>query len=301
MPEITIPPGVEGIAGLTQLPDPAWAERWDRIILPAEQKERLLHYVLFSLRHRGRVGGVGVPIHGLVVLAGPPGTGKTTLAGGLAHRAAEALEGEELLFVDIDPHAFPSQLLGESQRGVARLFERTLPDLATRGRPIVVLLDEVEALAVSRSRASLETNPVDVHRATDAVLSGVDRVARAWPNVTFVATTNYLPGVDAAFLSRADLIETIGAPGRDAVRAILVDTLRELTGDDALDVEGLDAIAADAAAAGLDARQVRKLALRAVTSRRELTLDPRGLTLDDLATATEAAIREATPADRAGS
>mgnify|MGYP003291570544 CR=1 FL=1 len=70
MPSIQVPPGVEGIAGLTQLPDPSWAERWDRIILPAEQKDRLLNYVLFSLRHRGRVGGVGVPIHGLVVLAG---------------------------------------------------------------------------------------------------------------------------------------------------------------------------------------------------------------------------------------
>jgi hypothetical protein len=46
---------------------------------------------------------------------------------------------------------------------------------------------------------------------------------------------------------------------------------------------------------------VRKLALRAVTSRRELTLDPSGLTLDDLATATRAAIVEATQADRAGS
>ena len=86
---------------------------------------------------------------------------------------------------------------------------------------MVVLLDEVEALAVSRSRASLETNPVDVHRATDAVLSGVDRVARAWPNVTFVATTNYELGVDAAFLSRADLVEHVGTPGAAAVRAIL--------------------------------------------------------------------------------
>jgi hypothetical protein len=120
----------------------------------------------------------------------------------------------------------------------------------------------------------------------------VDRVARAWPNVTFIATTNYLPGVDAAFLSRADLVETIGTPGLDAVRAILADTLGELTGGDALDVPDLDAIAAEAAAAGLDARQVRKLALRAVTSRRELTVDPSGLTIDDLATATREAVRE---------
>ena len=118
-------------------------------------------------------------------------------------------------------------------------------------------------------------------------------MARAWPNVSFVATTNYLPGVDAAFLSRADLVETVATPGPDAVRAILADTLRELTGGDALYVTGLDPIAAEAASAGLDARQVRKLAIRAVTSRRDLTLDPRGLTLDDLAKAAGQAVAEA--------
>src|SRR5262249_56692855 len=99
--------------------------------------------------------------------------------------------GETVICVDVNTHVFPSQLLGESQRGVARLFERTLPDLASRGRPMIVLFDEVEALAVSRRGASLETNPVDVHRATDAALAGVDGVARAWPNVLFIATTNH--------------------------------------------------------------------------------------------------------------
>jgi pachytene checkpoint protein 2 len=292
MPAITLPPGIEGLAGLTQLPDADWSDRWDRIIVPEAQKDRLLNYVLFSLQHRGRVSQVGLPIHGLIVLAGPPGTGKTTLAGGLAQQAAQALEGGTLLFVDIDPHVFPSQLLGESQRAVARLFERTLPDLARRGHPMVVLLDEVEALAVSRSRASMETNPVDVHRATDAVLSGVDRVARDWPNVTFVATTNHRPGVDAAFLSRADLIEEIGTPDATAVRAILADTLRELTGSDDLDRPELEGLAVACAERGLDARRVRKLVLQAVCSRRELALDPARLRLEDLA-----AVIEATPAD----
>ncbi len=283
MPAITVPPGVEGLAGLTELPDDAWADRWDRIVLPAGQKDRLLNYVLFSLKHRGRVSQVGLPIHGLIVLAGPPGTGKTTLAGGLAHKAAQTLDGGSLLFVDIDPHVFPSQMLGESQRAVARLFERTLPDLASRGHPMIVLLDEVEALAVSRSRASLETNPVDVHRATDAVLSGVDRVAQAWPNVTFVATTNYRIGVDAAFLSRADLIEEIASPDAAAIRTILSDTIRELTGSDDPEAAGLEALAARAATLQLDARQVRKLVLRAVVSRRGLALEPAALTVADLA------------------
>lgn len=272
MPPVTIPPGVEGIVAIHELPDDSWADRWDRIVVPAGLKDRLLNYMLFSLRHRGRLGAVALPVHGLVVLAGPPGTGKTTLAGGLADRAARELD-ERVLFVDINPHAFPSQLLGESQRSVARLFERTLPDLAARGLPTVVLLDEVEAMAVSRSGASLETNPVDVHRATEAVLAGVDHVARTCPHVTFVATTNYAAGVDLAFMSRADLIEQTTFPDADAVAAILADTLAELT-NRPLDGPRLRALAIRCAAANVDARQVRKLVLRAVCDHRDLALDP---------------------------
>jgi AAA+ superfamily predicted ATPase len=287
MPALTVPPGVEGIVAMHELPDPAWESRWTRIVVPDEVKERLLNFTLFSLKHRSRMDAVRLPIHGLIVLAGPPGTGKTTLAGGLADQAARAL-GETLLFVEVDPHAFPSQMLGESQRSVARLFDRTLPDLARRGRPTVVLLDEVESLAVNRSGASLETNPVDVHRATDAVLAGVDQVARSCPNVTFVATTNHAVGVDAAFLSRADLVENFALPNAEAVEQILRDTLEQVVGAARLDGAALGSLAEACVAAHLDARRVRKLVLRAIASRRELATSPERMRVDDVAAALRA-------------
>jgi AAA+ superfamily predicted ATPase len=287
VPDVQVPPGVEGIVSIHDLPDEDWESRWSRIFVPETTKDRLLNFVLFSLRNRAVVNPVRLPIHGLIVLSGPPGTGKTTLARGLADRAARELGGP-VLFVEVDPHAFPSQMLGESQRSVARLFERTLPDLAKRGRPTLVLLDEVEALAVSRTGASLETNPVDVHRATDAVLAGVDEVARTCPNVTFLATTNHIAGVDAAFLSRADLVEEIGLPGLEAVTSILRDTLAEVVPADRIDDGGLAALAAECVTARIDARQVRKLVIRALASRRELALAPDRLRIEDVTAALRA-------------
>jgi AAA+ superfamily predicted ATPase len=287
MPALTVPPGVEGIIAMHELPDPAWESRWSRIVVPDAVKERLLNFTLFSLKHRARMDAVRLPVHGLIVLAGPPGTGKTTLAGGLADQAARAL-GESVLFVEVDPHAFPSQMLGESQRSVARLFDRTLPDLAQRGRPTIVLLDEVESLAVNRTGASLETNPVDVHRATDAVLAGVDQVARACPNLTFVATTNHAVGVDAAFISRADLVEDIALPNAAAVEQILRDTLEQVVGAARLDGSALGPLAKACVDARLDARRVRKLVLKALASKRELAMSPERLRVEDLAAALRA-------------
>jgi AAA+ superfamily predicted ATPase len=290
MPALTVPPGIEGIVAMHELPDPAWESRWTRIVVAEDIKDRLLNFTLFSLKNRSRMDAVRLPVHGLIVLAGPPGTGKTTLAGGLADQAARAL-GEAVLFVEVNPHAFPSQMLGDSQRNVSRLFDRTLPDLAQRGRPTIVLLDEVESLAVNRSGASLETNPVDVHRATDAVLAGVDQVARACPNLTFVATTNHAVGVDAAFLSRADLVENIGLPGAAAVEQILRDTLEQVVGAANLDGAPLGPLAKACVDAKLDARRVRKLVLRALASRRDLAMSPERLRVEDIAAALRAETR----------
>lgn len=285
MTSVQLPPGAEGLASLTDLPDGAWQDRWDRIIVEPTMKERLLNFGAFYFGARSRYSSVGLPVHGLVLLEGPPGTGKTTLAAGLANQLARSVDGGSLLFLVIDPHGLPSQLLGESQRAVARLFERTLPDIAARGRPVVVLLDEVEALAVSRAGASLETNPVDVHRATDAVLAGLDHVSGTCRNVLFVATTNYVLGVDPAFLSRADFIERLDLPGAEAVASILLDTLRELQPASELDPAQLRSVARTCVARRLDARGLRKLVLRAVIGRRDLSQDPSRLTLLDIETA----------------
>lgn len=289
MPANALP---QGVLSVHALPADHHDGPWDHILVPAGTKERLLATALVTLRHGRRLATLpGLP-HGLIVLAGPPGTGKTTLARGLAQAAARALAPHgATTYVEVDPHAFPSEMLGESQRAITRLMADTVPELAARRPHTVVLVDEVESLAVRRTAASFQTNPVDVHRATDALLAGIDAVAVAHPGVLFVTTTNFPDAVDEAFLSRADLVLHVPLPDEETVTAIVRASLRELAGlwpelRPLADDQALHGKVA-ARCAGWDGRRVRKLVLAALAQRVDVALDPAQLTADDVLAAVD--------------
>lgn len=275
------PPGgpQRGIQDRRSLPDVAFEGLWDSVMLPPGVKDRLLAQAVLNFTSRSKLQRVSLPIHGIIMLVGPPGTGKTSLARGLASRTAASLGGG-LTFLEVEPHALASASLGKSQQAVSHLLGTVLAEEATAG-PCIVLLDEVETLAADRRKMSLEANPIDVHRATDAVLAQMDQLAMNHPELLFVATSNYPGAIDEAFLSRADLVQTIDLPPAEVCRDILLDTLRriaevhpgmpDLTADEAVKR------AADRAH-GLDGRRIRKAVLSALAHSKTIAMDPTQLT-----------------------
>jgi len=278
----------DGVARRCQLPSDEFAPAWNSIMLAEGIRERLLAQSLLSFTVRQKLPFESAPLHGLILLTGAPGTGKTTLARGLANQVAKQLSGTKCTFVEIDPHALMSSAHGRSQQAVAKLFEHTIPELAMSGAAIV-LLDEVETLAVSRHQLSLEANPIDVHRATDAALAGMDRLTREHRNVLLIATTNFPKALDKAVLSRADHIEEIGLPNEAARREIISDTLKAIGGVwkkvAALESE-VNHLAR--AADGLDGRRIRKEIFVAMGSNIETAKDPNKVTRAQI----EAAFRQ---------
>ena len=174
---------------------------------------------------------------------------------------------------------------GESQKAVSQLLTEYVPRLGDDGMATVVLLDEVESMAVARSEASLAANPADVHRATGAVLAALDANTVDYSNLVFVATSNFVGALDEAFLSRVDVHIRVPAPDELGIAKILKHALESM----AAAYPGLDELACDGGIervavrlAGADGRRVRKTITEAMLGRQETVLDPGSTTIDDL-------------------
>jgi pachytene checkpoint protein 2 len=275
-----------GIQAIRELPDPELSTLWDSIVVEGHLKERLLSQALLNYTLRPTIARSTLPLHGVILLVGLPGTGKTSLARGLASRVASVLKpnGHPFRLVEVDPHALTSSAMGKTQRAVGELFSQSIAEQAASG-PTIVLLDEVETLATDRTKLSLETNPVDIHRATDAVLVQLDALAATHPNLLFLATSNFPQAIDDAFTSRCDLVVEVPLPNAAAVTQILTTCLTAV-GDtypgvgDLVHQAGIKRLAQ--VAQGMDGRAIRKLVVNAMAMRKETALDPNKLTIEDL-------------------
>jgi len=284
----------KGLQVCRNLASQEFSDLWDSIHVSAELKESLLCQALLNFTLRSKVNRTVIPLHGVILLVGAPGTGKTSLARGLASKTVGLLKSKKLTYLEIEPHSLQSSALGKSQKAVTELFGGTIAEHAQNG-PVFALLDEVETLIADRSKLSLEANPVDVHRATDAALVQLDYLGERFPNLLIVATSNFPQAIDAAFLSRCDMVLSVPLPDRAACQKILFDALQGLakTFPKVAALQKNPGLAEVAEiCVGMDGRQIRKLLAAACTFDRNTAADPNLLSVSDLRRAAEKALKE---------
>jgi MoxR-like ATPase len=173
-----------------------------RVILPLEERELAERHAVVPPK--------------AIVLFGPPGTGKTTFAKGIASRLGWP-------FVEISP----AEVGGEGAERQAKLLADAF-ELILELPSAVVFVDEVEDLASVRHDERRVSPSV-----TNEFLRQIPRVRETTQHL-LVCATNFVRKLDSAFLrpGRFDFVLPVGPPDADAREAIWGGYVAEITDED---------------------------------------------------------------------
>ena len=169
---------------------------WERLVLDVHVRAELKQLQTL-IEDPSSSERLGIDPPSGVLLTGPPGTGKTTIAKVLA---AEA----QCSFYPVTAADITSRWIGDSERAVARLFRR-----ARSNAPSIIFIDEIDALGATRGQQGA------YDRQLDQLLLEIDGISST-PGVFVVGATNRPKAVDPALRRGGRLSRTIDIPLPDA-------------------------------------------------------------------------------------
>ncbi|MDR3711109.1 MAG: ATP-binding protein [Capsulimonadaceae bacterium] len=172
---------------------------WDEVVLPTHTKRELRQMQLL-LENPSLARDLGIDPPTGLLLHGPPGTGKTTIARVLASEA-------RCHFYAATPAEINSMWLGESEKQVARLFAQ-----ARANAPSIVFLDEIDALLPARTGGINQYSDKVVNQFLHE-MDGLTRNRR----VFVVGATNRRDMLDPALLRGGRLSREIEIPLPDYI------------------------------------------------------------------------------------
>lgn len=130
----------------------------------------------------------GLPVAHKVLLDGPPGNGKTTLAGALALAL-------NLPFYVMDFSGVVTSHLGETSTNMAKVFR------GVAERPCVLFIDEMETVLTERAGHGGVSDVGEMRRVVSTLLMEIDRLP---DHVILVGATNHEEMLDRAVVRRFD-------------------------------------------------------------------------------------------------
>jgi len=206
---------------------------WDSLIYDNEVKEELLRYIQTSLfLAEKNVNTSLVGVNRVVLLHGPPGTGKTSLCRALAQKLSiKVVQNNKYdcgVLMEVNSHSLFSQWFSESGKLVQKMFEEIKRNVSDPRMFVCVLIDEVESLTSARKNSMSGLECSDAVRVVNALLTEIDKI-KHFPNVLILTTSNITGSIDLAFVDRADIKHYIGLPSPAAIYQIYYSAIQELS------------------------------------------------------------------------
>ena len=174
-------------------------QTWNDLVLPVDQFDLLMELVA-RVRHRRQVledwgfaAKVGKGLGLSVLLSGPPGTGKTMIAGLLAREL-----GLDLYQVDLS--RVVSKYIGETEKQLAALFE------AAESGHAILLFDEADSLFGKRTEVKSSND-----RYANLEVNYLLQRMEAFSGIS-ILTTNHETAIDTAFQRRLALHVRVPMP-----------------------------------------------------------------------------------------
>jgi transitional endoplasmic reticulum ATPase len=193
---VTQPEGVEMNADTVLEPNPG--RDFDDVGGLADLQTTLEQTVIEPLANADAYAEYDLDVIDGVLLYGPPGCGKTYLAGALAGELGYH-------FLPIQPADIVSKWMGQPAQNVADLFA-----IARANQPCLVFLDEIDAIAGERG-SGMNTSE---RQLVNQLLAELDAVSDE--EVVVVAATNLIDDVDSAIRRSGRFDERIEVPPPDA-------------------------------------------------------------------------------------
>ncbi|ODV94563.1 hypothetical protein PACTADRAFT_29533, partial [Pachysolen tannophilus NRRL Y-2460] len=228
---------------ITALPSSKIDGLWDHLFFETYLKKNLLNhckigFYLSSLKLNSKI----IESSKLIILSGPPGSGKTSVCKAIAQKLStrltslnhyekgniKTLYSQGGLLIELNCSKLFSRWYGESAKKVSNLFNDFEKMLQNNKQIFIVLLiDEIETIAGSRKDLISKNEASDGVRVVNTLLTHLDRLKK-YDNILILTTSNLIDTIDPAILDRSDSIFHFNEPSAEAIYFILQNSINEL-------------------------------------------------------------------------